>query len=56
MWSKFESPSIDFSSLVALGLEGFKSVTWGTFVLMTVCNPTGGSNAISPMSSTMIMG
>jgi hypothetical protein len=43
VWSEFEAPSIDFSSLVTLVLEGFKFVTWGTFVLVTVCKPTSGS-------------
>jgi hypothetical protein len=56
VWSKYESLYIDFSSLVALRLEGFRSVTWGTLVLVTICKPTGGSNVISPMSSTIILG
>jgi hypothetical protein len=48
-WSKFKSPSIDYSSLVALGLEGFGYATWGAHMLMTICRPTFGSNVISPI-------
>ncbi len=31
-WSKFESPSIDFSSLAGVGLEGFGCTIWGALV------------------------
>jgi hypothetical protein len=55
-WTKSESPSIDFSGLVALGLKGLGSTTWGAFVLVIVRGPTHGSNVISLMSSTTILG
>ncbi len=55
-WSESESPSIDFLSLVALGLEGLGSTTWGALVCVTVCRPMLNSNVISPMSSTIILG
>jgi len=47
-WSKFESPFADFSNLVVLRLEGLGSTTWGALVLVIICMPTLGSNAISP--------
>ncbi len=55
-WSKFKSPFVDFSGLIVLGLEGFRSTTWGALVLVIVCRPTFGSNVISPMSLTTILG
>ncbi len=54
-WSNFDSPSIDFSSLGALGLEGLGFATWGALVLVTICMPTPGFHVISPMSSTTIL-
>ncbi len=56
MWLKFESPSVDFLGLVALGFEALRSVTWGAFVLVIVHRPTPNSNVISRMSSTIILG
>jgi hypothetical protein len=47
-WLEFESPSTNFSDLVVLGLEEFGSTIWGAFVLVIVCKPTPGSNAVSP--------
>jgi hypothetical protein len=55
-WSKFESPYVDFLGLVALGLEGLRSATWGALVLLTICGHTFGFNVISLMSSTTILG
>jgi hypothetical protein len=49
-WSEFESPSIDFSDLATLRLEGFGFATCGALVLMIVCRPTPSSNVISLMS------
>ncbi len=54
--SKFKWPSIDFSSLAGVGLERFGCTTWGALVLVTICGPTHGSNVISLMSSTIILG
>ncbi len=55
-WTKSESPSVDFSCLVSLGLKGLGYATWGAFVLVIVRGPTRGSNVISQMSSTTILG
>jgi hypothetical protein len=55
VWSKFESPHVDFFGHVALGFEGLESVTWGALLLVIVCEPTHGFNVISPMSSTTIL-
>jgi hypothetical protein len=55
-WSESESPFVDFSSLTALRLEGLGCATWGALVLVIICGPTLGSNVISPMSSTTILG
>jgi hypothetical protein len=56
VWSKFESPSIDFSGLTTLRFEGLGSTTWGALMLVIVCKPTPSSNVISLMSSTTILG
>jgi len=55
-WSESKSPFVDFSSLTTLRLEGLRSVTWGALVSVIICGPTLGSNVISPMSSTTILG
>jgi hypothetical protein len=55
-WSKYKSPSINFSILATLRLERLGSTTWGALVLMIICKQTHGSNVISPMSSTTILG
>jgi hypothetical protein len=54
-WTKSESPSVEFSGLVSLGLKGLGYATWGAFVLMIIHGPTHGSNVISQMSSTTIL-
>jgi hypothetical protein len=46
-WLEFESPSGDFSNLVALRLKGCGFTTCGALVLMIVYKPTLGSNVIS---------
>jgi len=56
VWLKFESPSIDFLGLVALGFEKLQSITWDAFVLVIVDMPTPNSNGISLISSTIILG
>jgi hypothetical protein len=48
-WLESKSSFVDFFDLAALGLKGLGSTTWGAFVLMIVCEPTLGSNVISPM-------
>jgi hypothetical protein len=55
-WSKSKSPFVDFLGLATLRLEGLESTTWGSLVLMIIHRPTFGSNVISPMSSTTILG
>ncbi len=55
-WLESESPFVDFSSLATLRLKGLGSTTWGALVLVIICGPTHGSNVISPLSSTTILG
>ncbi len=57
-WFEFKSPSIDYSSLVALGFEGFGCATWGALVLMTICGPahTRLQCNIPNLSSIKILG
>ncbi len=55
-WLESKSPFAEFSSLITLWLEKLRSATWGALVLMIICKPTFGSNVISPMSSTTILG
>jgi len=55
-WLESKSPFANFSGLSTLGLEGLGSATWGEFMLVIVCGFTLGSNVISPMSSTTILG
>ncbi len=55
-WSESKSPSNDFLGFITLKLEGLGSTTWGALVLMIICEPTPGSNVISPMSSITILG
>jgi hypothetical protein len=56
VWLEFESTLVDLLGLTTLRLEGLGSTTWGAFVLVIICKPTLGSNVISPMSSTIILG
>jgi hypothetical protein len=55
-WSKSKSCFVDFKGFVALGLEGLGCTIWGALVLVAIYRPTFGSNVISIMSSTTILG